>query len=504
MKDRDDILLRFNVNRTNSFIMIIMTIISSILTIQAFISTGFSYGIKVFIATFIPVVVGIIATFLNKKSSRLDNIAPVISTISIVISAAFVSRLQQGTSSITIFLVYMGTVALIAMYFRVKLFVTHAVLLNIVLIAFYLFDPQSVLGPTYSTSIFVRTLLSMNLVLLIFFFLTKWGYEYVLTGFKNEQSSKELLAQLEDTMKQIDIDTSTLNERIVESYEFIKNIEQMSDQTRNVIEEMAKGVSESAASTEKIVSNANDATIIIEKTKALSHDTRSHSNNMKSIIEKNYNGINTMVQQMDTIDNAVATALANISDLKGEMIKIDTSLSNITTIANQTNLLALNASIEAARAGEQGKGFTVVASEIAKLAEMSNRMVKEIFEVIEEINARTSITLDKVSSGRDAINVGNVLINNVKTGFDHLEESTKAISVGIDQEDDMIIDIASSFDTIMQQLENISAVSEEHAASTEEVLAAIETQYDLVSKVTNEISSINDQSNNLRKMLNKE
>ncbi|MDD4111799.1 MAG: hypothetical protein PHC56_02070 [Herbinix sp.] len=67
----------------------------------------------------------------------------------------------------------------------------------------------------------------------------------------------------------------------------------------------------------------------------------------------------------------------------------------------------------------------------------------------------------------------------------------------------MIIDISSSFDAIMGQLENISAVSEEHAASTEEVLATIETQYDLISKVTDEMSLINDQSNNLRKVLNK-
>lgn len=64
----------------------------------------------------------------------------------------------------------------------------------------------------------------------------------------------------------------------------------------------------------------------------------------------------------------------------------------------------------------------------------------------------------------------------------------------------MILEI-SSFDAIMEQLESISAVSEEHAASTEEVLAAIETQYDLVSKVTNEMSLINNQSNNLRKVL---
>ena len=222
---------------------------------------------------------------------------------------------------------------------------------------------------------------------------------------------------------------------------------------------------------------------------------------MKKVIEDNSKGINQMVQQMDTIDNAVGVSLDNISELKVSMERINDSLSDITTIANQTNLLALNASIEAARAGEQGKGFTVVASEIGKLAEMSNRTVKEIVEVIEEINRTTSLTLEKVSGGKEAVNVGNTFINNVKNGFTNLRNSLQAITDGVEKEDGMILEISSSFDAIMEQLESISAVSEEHAASTEEVLAAIETQYDLVSKVTNEMSLINNQSNNLRKVL---
>lgn len=500
---QENVLLRFNVSRTNKFILIIMTVISSLLTFQAFTSTGATYGIKVMIGTFSPVVIGIIASYLNKKSSKFDHITPVVTTVSIVIASASVGRMQQGANAVTIFLIHMGTVAMIAMYFRVKLLVVHCVLLNIILSIFFLLDPQSVLGSGSSVGMFIRTLLSMDFVLIIFYFLTKWGNEYIMSAFTKEQNSKELLIQLEDTMREIDKDTSKLNASIEESFSFIKNIEQMSDQTRVAVEEMTRGISENAASTEKIVINANDATKIVENTKVLSHETKSHSNSMISVIEENSKGIRQMVQQMDTIDNAVGISLTNISELMTSMDKISESLSAITTIANQTNLLALNASIEAARAGEQGKGFTVVAAEIGKLAEMSNKTVKEIVEIIKEIYMVTNITLEKVTHGKEAVNVGNELINSVKDGFVNLEKSIEAITKGVVKENSMIIDISTSFDNIMEQLENISAVSEEQVASTQEVLASIETQFELVKNVTNEMSQVNNQSNSLRNLLSK-
>lgn len=498
---KDNVLSRFNVNRTNRFILIIIFVICSLLSLQAFVSSGFAYGITILLISFSTFVIGCLFTYLNNRSSKFDNISPIVTNISIVIASGFVGHLQEGSNTITIFMVYMGTVGMVAMYFRVKLLLTHSLLLNALLILFYALDPLGTMGPGYSTTGFIRTLLTMDFVLIIFYFLTKWGQEYIMTAFAKEQDSNALLIQLEDTMKAIDKDTYQLNTSIDESFTFIKNIEQMSDQTREAIEEMAKGVGENAASTERIVSNADEATKIIEDTKIISSDTKSHSNNMKSIINKSSKGVNQMVQQMDTIDNAVGTSLINISELKISMDKINNSLTDITTIANQTNLLALNASIEAARAGEQGKGFTVVAAEIGKLAETSSRTVKEIIEVIDEINTTTNITLERAKDGKEAVNIGNEFISSVKNDFINLEKSVDAISDFIEKENNMILDISSSFDAIMEQLENISAVSEEHAASTEEVLASIETQYDLVSKVTNEMSSINDQSNNLRDVL---
>ena len=73
---KNDVLLRFNVNRTNKFIVSITALISTLLTIQAFISSGVSYGLNVLIATFSPVIIGLIVSSINFKFRKLDSVCP--------------------------------------------------------------------------------------------------------------------------------------------------------------------------------------------------------------------------------------------------------------------------------------------------------------------------------------------------------------------------------------------------------------------------------------------
>lgn len=495
-------ILKSNVQRVNRFNVILIWIISTLLSGQSFLTMGTVYGVNVLACTFGAALVATLALLFNLKFNRHENITALIISFSIVVSAAYLGHMIHGATTATIFIVYLGSLAMIAMYFRVRLLLTYAVLLNLFLSVFYFIDPQGLLGPNHAVMEFARRVAVMDLIIIIFFFLTKWGNEYIMASYTKEQDARELLLKLTAAMGRIDQDTSVLNDSISESYTYVQDIEQMSKQTTMAVEEIAKGVGENSVSTGKIVDQTNEAVAIIEETRKLSTETTKEAHMMKDVVVKNAYGIKQMVEQMNTIDTAIGATLVNVSELQEHMTKINNALANITTIAAQTNLLALNAAIEAARAGEAGKGFSVVANEVSKLAEMSATTVKEIFEIIELVQMTTATSLAKATHGKHAVDAGTEVIAQIQERFEHLEESAESIADSVKEEDTMISALAAAFAEIKGQLENISTVSEQQSASTEEILASIENQNNKISEVTHAMTSISELSHNLRSILN--
>jgi methyl-accepting chemotaxis protein len=153
----------------------------------------------------------------------------------------------------------------------------------------------------------------------------------------------------------------------------------------------------------------------------------------------------------------------------------------ITALSQKTNLLALNASIEAARAGEHGRGFTVVAEEICKLADSSERAMAEITEmivVLQEESASVQKALKEnvlgMSSGRSAVHRTGKTFEEIVTTAKIAGDRAEAISTLSLQQVGEVGKLADTVDEIARVVSENAAASEESSAASEQQSAAME------------------------------
>ena len=129
------------------------------------------------------------------------------------------------------------------------------------------------------------------------------------------------------------------------------------------------------------------------------------------------------------VRETVAETTRKVKRLAESSQEISRIVALINAIAGRTNLLALNASIEAARAGEAGKGFAIVADEVRQLADRSAKALKDIEQIVMQIQGETNSVMTAMEEGQQQVIKVTQLSEQAKQSLDNIIQVTNRIDV---------------------------------------------------------------------------
>ncbi len=311
-----------------------------------------------------------------------------------------------------------------------------------------------------------------------------------------------MLEKTRKTISQVAESSNILNDKVSTLSANAEEISKSSDQMASTVEEMAVGNQEIAKEVSSVSNMANNINKMSQDT---SVELNSLVENGKLVEKIVYEGQNIIKNQTTHMSQTVEISKEVKNAVEGLVLKTDSInkiAETINGIAEQTNLLALNAAIEAARAGEHGRGFTVVAEEVKKLAELSLKSTGEVFATISEIQTAVGQTVTQMKESEMTIYKQEEATRQTQDSFNKINEQINDMVSKIESTSSKISKVIEQVGHLNESLQNVSAITEESASSAEEVSASVEEQVLGITEMASLATVLNNLSVELQKNVN--
>lgn len=302
---------------------------------------------------------------------------------------------------------------------------------------------------------------------------------------------KEIVTAISDQAEKLNNSNDQFSTRFTNIATNVGNV-------NSAVEEIALGSTSQAQETTSASEQvANMAEVIDQNAKSVA-SLEQAVEKMNQLADNAKNNLKELITINDKTLSNIEVVSAQTDATNSSAGKIGEAVQMIQSIAQQTNLLSLNASIEAARAGEAGKGFAVVAEEIRSLSEESADSASQIEAIVQELMNNSNESVKKMNEVNQDAQIQKGKLNDTREAFKGLTvevDSVSAASKDIYQQTERLEQQKNAINGVVEQL---AAISEENAASTQETSASMHALSGTIDDCRQETAELSNLSKNLK------
>jgi twitching motility protein PilJ len=241
---------------------------------------------------------------------------------------------------------------------------------------------------------------------------------------------------------------------------------------------------------EKLAATLNSVQIMtasIQRVAEAAREAETVARDASKIAQKGGEAVENTVAGILEIRETVAETSRKVKRLAESSQEINSIIAIVSQIASRTNLLALNASIEAARAGEAGRGFAIVADEVRQLADRSAKSLREIEQIVMQIQSETSSVMTAMEEGTQQVIHQTKLAEEAKRSLDNIIQVADHIDLLVRSITSDTVEQTETSRAVAQVMQSVELTAQETSQEAQRVSGALQhlvgVSRDLISSV---------------------